>query len=169
MIRCDRDVRRVFLDHLQNGVEDAHYGAEGPVFILGKTTEAIEMAEKLVCAVDQMDDHTAVSLEDLRQSLGLEIPLAWTSDCPGRVAAIEVYPAATRLGLGLPKVPKGEDPLEGLQGRLHISPAVFLGSEHVQDAVLCALGGLEFMLGRSHGPTAEQRPQATKEGWIWTP
>jgi hypothetical protein len=60
-------VRRVFLDHLQNGVEHTHYGAEGPVFILGKTTEPIEMAEKLVCAVDQMDDHTALSLGERLQ------------------------------------------------------------------------------------------------------
>jgi hypothetical protein len=71
--------------------------------------------------------------------------------------------------LGLTKVAKGENPLDGLQGRLRIQPMVSLTSEHVRDAVLCALSGLEFMLNRSHGPNAEQRPRAMKEGWIWAP
>jgi predicted RNase H-like nuclease len=114
--------------------------------------------------------HSALRLlEDLRQSLGIEIPLAWSSNWPGRVAAIEVYPAATRLGLGLPKLPKGADPLEGLQSRMRIAPEASLGSSHVRDAVLCALSGLEFLRDRARAPTQEQRPRALKEGWIWVP
>jgi len=55
-------MRRSFLDHLQDGGEHAHDSAERSIFILGKATEAIEVAEKLVCAVDEVNDHEALSL-----------------------------------------------------------------------------------------------------------
>jgi hypothetical protein len=109
--------------------------------------------------------HSALRLlEDLRQSLGLEIPLAWSSHWPGRIAAIEVYPAATRLALGLAK---GRGSLEGLESRLRIPPQIPLESEHVRDALLCAVSGVEFLLNRAKAPTADQRQRAIKEGWIW--
>jgi predicted nuclease with RNAse H fold len=111
--------------------------------------------------------HAALRLlEDLRQTLGLEIPLAWSRDWPARVAAIEVYPAATRTGLFLPR---NRSSLDGLESRLRFTPALSLDSEHVRDAVLCALTGLEFQLGRTAAPTSEQKPRALKEGWIWAP
>jgi hypothetical protein len=53
-------MRRAFLDHLQDGVKHAHNGAERSIFVLGKATEAIEVAEKFVCAVDEMNDHEAL-------------------------------------------------------------------------------------------------------------
>jgi len=53
-------MRRAFLDHLQGGVEHTHDGAERSILVLGEPTQAIEMAEKLVCTVDEMSDHAAL-------------------------------------------------------------------------------------------------------------
>ncbi len=114
--------------------------------------------------------HAALRLlQELRRTLDIPIPLAWSTDWSDRVAAIEVYPAATRLGLKLPKVPKGGDSLEGLDTRLQVPATVSFSSEHVRDAVLCALAGQEFLFGRCAAPGIEQRPTALREGWIWAP
>ena len=57
MVRCNAQVRRAFLDHLQDGVEHTDDGAEWPIFVLGEATQAIEVAENLVRTVDEMNDH----------------------------------------------------------------------------------------------------------------
>jgi hypothetical protein len=51
----------VFLYHLQDGIEHTHNGTEGPILTLGKTAQAVEVPEKLVCTVDEMNDHQALS------------------------------------------------------------------------------------------------------------
>ena len=50
------DVSRSRLDHLQNGIEDADHRAEGLIFALVEATQAIEVPEQLVRAVDQMNN-----------------------------------------------------------------------------------------------------------------
>src|SRR5258708_37875453 len=55
------DVRRSLLDHLQHGVQYADHGAEPLVLAFGGVAPAVELAEQLVRAVDQMDDHADLS------------------------------------------------------------------------------------------------------------
>lgn len=57
MVGRDPQMRRVFLDHLQDGVEHTYNRAERPVLALGKSTQSVEMAEQLVRTVDEMNDH----------------------------------------------------------------------------------------------------------------
>src|SRR5229473_6364810 len=71
MVRRNAQVRRAFLDHLQGGVEHTHDGAERPILVLGEATQTIEMAEKLVCTVDEMNDHEALFL-NCRRILSLK-------------------------------------------------------------------------------------------------
>ena len=56
------DVSRSRLDHLQHGVQHAGHGAEGRILALVEAAKAVEVAEQLVGAVDEMDDH-AVNAE----------------------------------------------------------------------------------------------------------
>ena len=56
MIGGDPNVRRTSLDHLYDGPEDAGDGAEGRVGVM-TMTEAVEMTEQLVRAVDEVNDH----------------------------------------------------------------------------------------------------------------
>ena len=51
------DMGRAGLDHLQHGVQHASNGAEWFVFSLVPAALAVEVAEKLVGAVDQVNDH----------------------------------------------------------------------------------------------------------------
>ena len=57
MISRHTHVSRSTLDHLQYGIEDADDGPKRSVLALVETAEAIEMAEQLVGAVYEMDDH----------------------------------------------------------------------------------------------------------------
>jgi hypothetical protein len=57
VIRGYTDVKCPTLDHLQHGMQDADHGTERRILALGKAAKAVEMAEQLVCAVDQMDQH----------------------------------------------------------------------------------------------------------------
>ena len=61
MIGRHTHVSRSTLDHLQYRIEDANDGAEGPVPTLVETAQAIEVAEQLICAVYQMNDHGEVA------------------------------------------------------------------------------------------------------------
>jgi len=69
MVRRYAQVRRAFLDHLQDGVEHTHDGAEWPIFVLGEATQAIEVAEKLVRTVDEMNDHEELFFDRLIEVL----------------------------------------------------------------------------------------------------
>jgi hypothetical protein len=104
-------------------------------------------------------------LEELRQDLGASLELVWKADWPGRFGVIEVYPAATRLALG---VPKGRGSLAGLEDRLDFGdgepPA---SSEHERDAIVCLVAADEFLSGRAERPPIESMPRVRREGWIW--
>ena len=103
-----------------------------------------------------------VLLTKLRESLALPIDLAWAPNWAGPVAAIEVYPAATRLARAVPDSPGS---LMGLEGSLRLPQSPLLNSTDVRDAVVCALAGADFQLGTAVPPGDVQR--ARKEGWIW--
>lgn len=104
-------------------------------------------------------------LYELQCILRRPVGLAWDTTWEKGVQAIEVYPAATRISLG---VPDRGGSLEGLERRLRFSPGSPPESQDACDAVVCALAAAEFLLGRAIGPTAEQEGRARKEGWIWT-
>jgi hypothetical protein len=103
-------------------------------------------------------------LEELRESLSSPIPLAWSPKWTDRFAAIEVYPAATRISLG---VPAGRGSLRGLQSHVRFRSRSPPKSEHARDAVVCAIAGFEFLSGRAVAPTRQQLGKAQREGWIW--
>jgi uncharacterized protein DUF429 len=111
--------------------------------------------------------HAALSLlARLRQELAEDIPLAWDTQWLSRIAAIEVYPAATRRARG---APAGTRLLEGLDHLFSPNVARLSQSPHAQDAILCVLAGADFLRNRSAGPTTGQMEQARREGWIWVP
>jgi hypothetical protein len=61
VIGRDTDVSRSGLDHLQDGIQHADHGAEGPILALGEAAKAVEVAEQLVGAVYEMNDHALVT------------------------------------------------------------------------------------------------------------
>lgn len=71
----------------------------------------------------------------------------------------------TRVALA---VPAGKGSISGIENRLLLETAL-PDSEHVRDAIVCALAGLEFLAGRCVGPAEHERALALKEGWIWSP
>ena len=103
-------------------------------------------------------------LEDLRGAVGAPVELVWSRDWPGRFGVIEVYPAATRLALG---VAKGGGSLAGLEGRLRFSSSAMPSSEHERDAVVCLIAAEEFLAGRGEAPPLELMSRVRREGWIW--
>src|SRR4051794_12166277 len=46
-------------DDLQHALQNTDHGAERPIFTLGEAAQTTEMAEQLIGAVDEMNDHTA--------------------------------------------------------------------------------------------------------------
>jgi Protein of unknown function (DUF429) len=111
--------------------------------------------------------HSALAfLERIRRLTGLPIPLAWTPEEAAAVRAIEVYPAATRLGYAI--VDRGGN-LAGVEALVDL--CAFNGSlpasEHACDAILCVLGAADFVLGRCLPPG--DLALAQEEGWIWAP
>ena len=105
-------------------------------------------------------------LDRLRKSTGREIPLAWAREEPDAWRAIEVYPAATRIGHGAPDVGGS---LEGLGKLLDCSAVLpaLMQSKDAIDAAVCALAAADFLLGRTIAP--EDYETALIEGWIWAP
>lgn len=103
-------------------------------------------------------------LADLRQMLGYPVDLVWSPRQLRRIGVIEVYPAATRMTLG---VPRGPGSLAGFESRVRFRDGKAPTSEHARDAVVCAISGVEFLAGRLIAPTRRQRAQARQEGWIW--
>jgi predicted nuclease with RNAse H fold len=109
--------------------------------------------------------HAALKfLEDLRNLVDANIPLVWSPRWRGRLGVIEVYPAATRIALGVPRL-RGS--LAGLESRIRFGGDSLPSSEHACDAVVCAVTALEFLAGRTIAPTRGQRTLAEHEGWIW--
>jgi hypothetical protein len=56
------DVSSPGLDRLQHGMEYADHGAVGPVLALIEAAKAVEMAEQLVGAVQEMYDHVSMAI-----------------------------------------------------------------------------------------------------------
>jgi hypothetical protein len=114
-------------------------------------------------------------LQELRQSVGKPIPLAWEPTKCVTPSAIEVYPAGTLLACGLVAARyKKRQQLEvrrRLIGELRQFVAfpddisVLESHADALDATICCLAGWDFLQGRARGPTDEQL--AEKEGWIW--
>jgi hypothetical protein len=106
----------------------------------------------------------------------MPIPLAWTPTDVSRVAAIEVYPAATLVAhriqsTGYKKRDQTDERHEiivTLRTKLTIGESVpdLATSADLVDAAVCVLAGADFISGRAMGP--EDRTLAEREGWIWT-
>lgn len=104
-------------------------------------------------------------LGELRNTTGCEIPLAWDISELHGICAIEVYPAAIISVMG---VKSASEFFESLPSEIRLPDSPLLKtSDHVRDAVLCAITGADFLKGNCVGPTPEQRKLALKEGWIW--
>lgn len=120
--------------------------------------------------------HWALSfLDELRQELQEPIPLAWSTPFTHRVAAIEVYPAATLLARGVSL--RGYKQSDGVRERelilevmghcidlSQLDGVAALGVDAL-DAIACVLAGVDFLEGRAVPP--DQMDLALREGWIW--
>ena len=123
--------------------------------------------------------HSAISLLGrLRRQIDDPIPLAWEPEIGDSIQAIEVYPAATLRALRLSdtgyKGGKEEalsargSILRSLVGEVSISAPLVercRESDHVLDAVLCAVAGFDFLGGPAIPPN--DLALAQREGWIW--
>ncbi|MXW97364.1 MAG: DUF429 domain-containing protein [Acidimicrobiaceae bacterium] len=122
--------------------------------------------------------HALWFLDQVRERTGLRVPLSWT---PGRVSgveAIEVYPAATLAGRGLPTMGYKtgvEAPVNRRDLVSKLARIVDLGphekelgeNDNLLDAVLCVVAGFDFAAGDVLRPSNEASEQARREGWIW--
>ena len=119
-------------------------------------------------------------LEELRELIDEDIPLAWADWKANNLAAIEVYPAGTlrfyqRRGLAPTSGRVEQDKrslLKNLEKRacLHWQDASRGGAEneHALDAAMCAVTALDFLARRCIEPRNEKELRlAKKEGWIW--
>lgn len=120
--------------------------------------------------------HSALRLlNDLAERLSTQIPLAWGPQI-GRLAAIEVYPAATLAGYGIParayKDADAEPARRAIVQRLeHLvsmrcASEILLRDADALDSVVCALAGADFLRGEAQPP--DDPTLAAKEGWIWS-
>lgn len=119
--------------------------------------------------------HAALRLlGELRKSLDLPIPLAWTPNI-SQVSAIEVYPAATlvvhgvRSG-GYKKPSQRAERLEIIRplSRWIDCKACLSDLEEnadVLDSAICVLAATDFLEGNTVAPT--DTALAEHEGWIW--
>ncbi len=121
--------------------------------------------------------HAALALlQQVRALAGAAIPLAWSPNTAARIAAIEVYPAATLTACGLRssgyKRPeqKGErrEILKGLKRQLTLPAAARRSARSnadVLDAVICCLAAADFVRGDVVQPFDIELSRS--EGWIW--
>ena len=111
----------------------------------------------------------------LRRRLHHDIPLAWSPEHSDRIAAIEVYPAATLLAhsikaKGYKQVQNNterEDIINALRSERHLpsDTSTMRESADALDAVVCLLAGADFLRGQAMPPS--DFALAKKEGWIW--
>jgi hypothetical protein len=104
-----------------------------------------------------------------------EIPVLWDPMELTGGGAIEVYPAATLKGRNLPYggYKRGEkvadvrhEIVDGLELELALScRAEAVASDHILDAIVCALAGYDFAKGDAVPPN--DLALAQREGWIW--
>jgi len=123
--------------------------------------------------------HSALRLlANLRRETALAIPLAWEPTYSDRVAAVEVYPAATLITHGIPDTGyKKNEKIEarkaiiGSLERIIQLPAdrgAMEQSSDPLDAVICVLAGHDFLRGKAlHPKEPEEIELARHEGWIW--
>lgn len=121
-------------------------------------------------------------LQALREYTAQAIPLAWTpgwqSHHHSEPMALEVYPAATLASRGWPStgykgagevsVAKRRALVEKLASEVtfeNAAAAAMTANDHVLDAALCSLSGLDFANGNVITPS--DRVRAKREGWIW--
>lgn len=108
-------------------------------------------------------------LEQLREAVREEIPLAWVPGEVRGVMAIEVYPAAERVVRDLHKA-DAEKTLTDLNrsvANLQAHKDVLCESDHLLDAVLCVLAGAAFLNETSVPIPSEHVSVSRGEGWIW--
>ncbi len=121
--------------------------------------------------------HSALAiLGSLRQELGQDIPLAWSTDFD-HISAIEVYPAATLIAHGIgssgyknsDQIARRQSIIESLKARVTISEEISIirSSSDALDAAVCVLAGADFLRKRALDP--EDLAVAKREGWIWFP
>jgi predicted nuclease with RNAse H fold len=103
-------------------------------------------------------------LGELSISVGRSIELAWDQNPWQGVRAIEVYPAATRLSWGLKHASSDVLAQHCCFGGIDVN---LLNNGHINDAVVCAIAGKEFLLHEAVRPSEEQKEIAMREGWIW--
>lgn len=115
-------------------------------------------------------------LGQLRELTGEPIPLAWSSGSAGRATCIEVYPAATLRSRGLQHNKYKRTSVDSPATRARILDAMqpqvsetvrsaAISSDHVFDAALCVVAGLDFLGNECHPPV--DLDEARREGWIW--
>lgn len=114
-------------------------------------------------------------LANLREATGEEIPIAWTPDFTQRVAAIEVYPAATLSARSISskgyKAPDQSAARRNILLRVDAEIEVNARTDVLEnqadalDAALCVLAAADFLRGHAFPP--DDQPLAEKEGWIW--
>ncbi len=120
--------------------------------------------------------HAALNLlDDLGTAIGQRIPLAWDNAFSSRIAAIEVYPAATLSGRGIRcsqyKKTEHTEERRDIASKLneHLTCSVdhdlLVADADVLDAVVCSLAGLDFLRGLALAPLEPEL--ARNEGWIW--
>ena len=120
--------------------------------------------------------HSALAfLNEIRTRTGVLIPLAWENSSLEQLFTIEVYPAATLLvhNIDVPGYKqKNNDQarnmiIEQLKEFIEIpsDTSMILRYDHVLDAIICVLAGLDFLTGDTYKPTDLEL--AKKEGWIW--
>ncbi len=114
-------------------------------------------------------------LDHVAKGLREAIPLAWATPFHSRVAAIEVYPAATLIARG--GSVRGYKKAEAYEERARLADVlsascdcdavrdVAIGSEHCLDALACVVAGIDFIEGQCVAP--QQQDVAEREGWIW--
>lgn len=120
--------------------------------------------------------HAALNLlQEIRQSTKEKISLAWNLEFDSRIAAIEVYPAATLVSYNLPsmKYKKAEEEstrqkiISNLRQYLDIGKFedILKESADVLDSVICVLAASDFLKSKTMVPP--NMKLAKKEGWIW--
>jgi len=116
-------------------------------------------------------------LAAIRNATGRRIPLLWDHTAEEPIGAIEVYPAGTLRAHGFRnRSYKRSGEFESrralleeitasgkidLQGRQEGA----VESDHLVDALICVLAGMDFLEGQCIPPT--DYSLARKEGWIW--
>lgn len=109
----------------------------------------------------------------------IDLQMAWDPDLRPGCHMIEVYPAATLIGLaaelkgykakGAAVGPIRENILEALGEviQIHTPMEPMITNDDLLDSALCVLAGFDFLSGLAMAPSTNEMAIAQKEGWIW--